>query len=47
MNSREGADAAKDKFNGKELHGRPLKVNEAKPKLVSSNNGESFGSRRY
>jgi cold-inducible RNA-binding protein len=47
MNSREGADAAKDKFDGKDLHGRPLKVNDAKPKSVSSNNGEGFGSRRY
>jgi cold-inducible RNA-binding protein len=47
MNSREGADAAKDKFNGTELHGRPLKVNEAKPKIVSRNNGDSFGSGRY
>jgi cold-inducible RNA-binding protein len=47
MNSREGADAAKDKFDGKDLHGRPLKVNEAKPKSISRNNGEGFGSRSY
>jgi cold-inducible RNA-binding protein len=47
MNSREGADAAKDKFDGKDLHGRSLKVNDAKPKSVSRNNGEGFGSRRY
>ena len=33
MNSREAADAAKEKFNGHELHGKTLKVNEAKPRI--------------
>lgn len=45
MNSKEGADAAKEKFNGQDLHGRALKVDEAKPKTDSRNNGG--GSRRY
>ena len=33
MNSREAADAAKEKFNGHTLHGNKLKVNEAKPRI--------------
>ncbi len=33
MNSREAANAAKDKFNGHNLHGNTLKVDDAKPKL--------------
>jgi RNA recognition motif-containing protein len=33
MNSREAADAAKEKFNGHSLHGRTLKVSEAVPKI--------------
>jgi len=33
MNSREAADAAKEKFNGHNLHGKTLKVDEAKPKI--------------
>jgi RNA recognition motif-containing protein len=32
MNSKEAADAAKERFNGHDLHGRALKVNDAKPK---------------
>jgi RNA recognition motif-containing protein len=32
MNSIEAADAAKEKFNGQDLHGRALKVNDAKPR---------------
>ena len=32
MNSKEAADAAKEKFNGQDLHGRALKVNDAKPR---------------
>jgi cold-inducible RNA-binding protein len=32
MNSKESADAAKEKLNGQDLHGRALKVNDAKPK---------------
>ena len=33
MDSREAADAAKEKFNGHNLHGNTLKVNEAKPRI--------------
>lgn len=48
MNTKEGANAAKEKFNGQELHGRALKVDEAKPKTESRNNGGGYGgSRRY
>jgi RNA recognition motif-containing protein len=32
MNSKEEAEAAKTKLNGQELHGRALKVNDAKPR---------------
>ena len=32
MNSIEAADAAKEKFNGQDLHGKALKVNDAKPR---------------
>ena len=32
MNSREAANAAKEKFNGHNLHGKTLKVDEAKPR---------------
>lgn len=32
MNSKEAADAAKERFNGHDLHGRALKVNDAKPR---------------
>ena len=46
MNSKEGADAAKERFNGQDLHGRALKVNDAKPRSESNNNGGG-GSRRY
>jgi RNA recognition motif-containing protein len=33
MDSRAAADAAKEKFNGHNLHGNTLKVNEAKPRI--------------
>jgi len=33
MNSREAANAAKEKFNGHSLHGKTLKVDEAKPRI--------------
>ena len=33
MNSRESADAAKEKFNGHNLHGNTLKVSEAVPRI--------------
>ena len=32
MNSLEAANVAKEKFNGHDLHGKALKVDEAKPK---------------
>jgi RNA recognition motif-containing protein len=41
MSSNEEASAAIDQFNGKELGGRALKVNEAKPR----ENRSSFGAR--
>ena len=33
MDSRAAADAAKEKFNGHNLHGNTLKVSEAKPRI--------------
>jgi cold-inducible RNA-binding protein len=33
MNSAEAADAVKEKFNGYDLNGKMLKVNEARPKI--------------
>lgn len=39
MASKEGANEAKEKLNGQDLHGRALKVNEAKPRAESRNNG--------
>ena len=32
MNSQDNANSAKEKFNGQDLHGKPLKVNDAKPR---------------
>ena len=32
MNTTDNANAAKTKFNGQDLHGKPLKVNDAKPR---------------
>jgi len=32
MKSKDSADSAKEKLNGQELHGKPLKVNDAKPR---------------
>ncbi|MEK6407884.1 MAG: RNA-binding protein [Acidobacteriota bacterium] len=46
MNSKAEATSAKAKFDGQELHGRALKVDEAKPKADSRNNGGGgYGSR--
>jgi RNA recognition motif-containing protein len=45
MNSQAEASSAKAKFDGQDLHGRALKVDEAKPKVDSRNNGSS--SRPY
>jgi RNA recognition motif-containing protein len=33
MDSREAANAAKENFNGRNLHGKTLKVDEAKPRI--------------
>lgn len=41
--SKTDASAAKAKFDGQDLHGRALKVDEAKPKTDSRNGG--YGSR--
>lgn len=32
MNTTDNANTAKEKFNGQDLHGKPLKVNDAKPR---------------
>lgn len=32
MNTKDDATSAKEKFNGQDLHGKPLKVNDAKPR---------------
>ena len=49
MNSAAEASAAKAKFDGQDLHGRALKVDDAKPKTDSRNNGAGApgSSRRY
>lgn len=46
MNSKEAADMAKEKFNGQDLHGRALKVDNAKPKSDNRNNGGGYGNSR-
>ena len=45
MSSKEEATAAIEQFNGKEIGGRPLKVNEAKPR-ESRTGGRSFNNNR-
>jgi cold-inducible RNA-binding protein len=48
MNSKASADAAKAKFDGQELRGRALKVDEAKPRSDSRNGGGGYrSSQRY
>jgi cold-inducible RNA-binding protein len=47
MNSKAEANVAKEKFDGQDLHGRALKVDEAKPKVDSRNNGGGYGGSRY
>jgi cold-inducible RNA-binding protein len=37
MNTQEAANAAKEKFNGQDLHGKLLKVNDAKPRTDYQN----------
>ena len=46
MNSKAEANAAKVKFDGQDLHGRALKVDEAKPKADSRSNGAGYGGSR-
>jgi len=48
MSTKEEAAAAIDQFNGKELSGRALKVNEAKPRENRSGfgGGRNFGGNR-
>lgn len=43
MSSTQDAQAAIEKFNGYELQGRALTVNEAKPQQSRSGGGRSFG----
>ena len=45
MSSKEEATAAIEQFNGKEIGGRPLKVNEAKPR-ENRTGGRSFNNNR-
>src|SRR5437773_2156151 len=46
MSTKEEATAAIDQFNGKEVGGRALKVNEAKPRENRSVGGRGFGGNR-
>lgn len=46
MNSKEAANTAKEKFNGQDLHGRALKVDEAKPRNEYRNPAGYSGPRR-
>ena len=46
MSSQEEANAAIEQFNGKELGGRALKVNEAKPRENRGGGGRGFGGNR-
>ena len=46
MSDGEGAAAAASKFNGMELHGRKLTVNEAKDREAGSGGGGGGGDRR-
>jgi cold-inducible RNA-binding protein len=48
MGSNEEAKAAKDKLNGQDLHGRALKIDDAKPRTDKRDNRGGYGgSRRY
>src|SRR5436853_3282190 len=46
MSSSEEASSAIEQFNGKEVGGRPLKVNEAKPRENRSVGGRGFDNNR-
>ena len=45
MNSTESGEAAKERLNGKELHGQGLKVDDARPKAEFKNR-TGYGDRR-
>jgi cold-inducible RNA-binding protein len=46
MATKEEANAAIEQFNGKEVGGRALKVNEAKPRENRGGGGRGFGGNR-
>ena len=46
MSTQEEATSAIDQFNGKEVGGRALKVNEAKPRENRGGGGRGFGGNR-
>ena len=46
MSSEEEATSAIEQFNGKEMGGRALKVNEAKPRENRGGGGRGFGDNR-
>ena len=46
MSSEQEATSAIEQFNGKELGGRALKVNEAKPRENRGGGGRGFGDNR-
>jgi len=46
MNTQESADAAVTALNGKELNGRPLKINEARSREERPPGRGGFGQRR-
>ena len=46
MSTKEEAASAIDQFNGKEVGGRALKVNEAKPRENRGGGGRGFGGNR-
>ena len=46
MGSIEAGDNAKEKLNGKDLHGQALKVSDAKPKAAFKNSAGYSGPRR-
>jgi RNA recognition motif-containing protein len=46
MSSQEEANSAIEQFNGKEVAGRALKVNEARPRENRGGGGRGFGDNR-
>ena len=46
MDSIESSDTAKEKLDGKDLHGQAIKVNDAKPKTTFKNSAGYNGPRR-